>query len=392
MIRRKLKIAQVANIIERVPPKKYGGIERMVYWLTEELVNRGHEVTLFASGDSLTSAKLNSIYPQALREANLKNIYGGNNLTMVHFANAFNDQNKFDIIHNHAGPISIPIANMSKTPVVMTIHGNFNIHNQDLYERGTNISYVSISKAQARPRPASINYAGNVYNGLYMEDYPYSSTPGNYLLFVGRICLEKGVHNAIKVAKYLDMPFIIAAKLDTNVPDDVAYFKQYIEPELSDKIRWVGEVDEIERNQLMKGALCLLHPITWPEPFGLTLIETMATGTPVIAFNKGSIPEVINHGITGFVVSDVEEMIKAVPYVKYLNRATCREYALGNFSAEKMAEGYEEIYYKILSQKSTQDLAKAFVESKMSQFVSHPDRTSAIESFALDIKPSKRKD
>lgn len=392
-IKPKLRIAQIAPIIERVPPKKYGGTERVIYSLTEELVKRGHQVTLFATADSQTSAKLVSVFPQSLREAKVKNIYGGNNWTLLNLATAFNMQDEFDIIHDHVGSLSIPTANLSQTPILMTIHGAFNQENRPLYESATNLNFVSISKSQMSSMPF-LNYAANIYNGLPLNDYPYSAQHGKYLLFVGRICQEKGLHSAIKVAKFLEIPLIIAAKLDQSVEADLEYFKRYIRPELKqkDQIYWVGEVDEKMRNKLMKEALCLLHPANWQEPFGLTLIESMACGTPVVAFNQGSIPEIISHGVTGFVVSNTEEMIRAISHVRYLDRASCRSYALENFSAEKMADQYEEVYYKILAQKSAQDLADAFVMSKVPEIIKTPNSRDDWEAYALDIKPPKKRD
>lgn len=343
-----MKIAQIAPIIERVPPLKYGGTERVVYELTEELIKRGHEVTLFASGNSLTSAKLISIYPKSLREVRLEDLYGNNTLTMLNIGTAYQMQGDFDIIHDHNGYTSLPTANISNTPVVMTYHGNFSPEVRRSYQMLRKPYVVSISKAQVQGIEG-LNLAGNVYNGLSMENYPFSETRDEYLLFVGRISLEKGVHHAIEVALHLNLPLIIAAKLDTI---DMPYFKQYIGPRLSENIRWIGEVDEEERNKLMSKALCFLHPVTWKEPFGLTLIESMACGCPVVAFKKGSIPEIVTNGKTGFVVSDLQEMIEAVKKINSIKRDYCRKYALENFNAQLMAARYEKIYQKILKQQN----------------------------------------
>lgn len=349
-MKRRLKIAQLANIAERVPPHKYGGTERIVYTLTEELVKRGHEVTLFASGDSITSAKLVSIYPKALRYSKvLDNAYSANILSLLNIGYAYQRQDQFDIIHDHSGYLSLPTANLSKTPVVMTMHGYFGINEKRIFENLKEPYLVSVSKAQAALAP-KLKFIGNVYHGLEMQQFPFSSKPGKYLLFVGRISMEKGVHFAIEVAQYLDIPLIIAAKLDSMVdsPRDVAYFRQFIEPKLSDQIKWIGEIDETERNKLMSEALCLLHPITWPEPFGLTLIESMACGTPVVAFKLGSIPEVIQNGKSGYVVKDVSSMIEAVTNIQKIDRQYCRKYVLNKFSVKNMVDGYEEVYNKIL--------------------------------------------
>lgn len=340
-----MKIAQLAPISERVPPKKYGGTERVVYALTEELVKRGHEVTLFASGDSQTSAKLESVFPRGLREAKLKDPYGVNHWSLLNIGLCYDLQNEFDIIHDHMAPISMPTANVATTSVVVTMHGAFNAENKRLFQTLRAPHIVTISESQVYPVP-NINHAGTVYNGLDMENYPFSAETDDYLLFVGRISMEKGVHIAIEAAQQLDKRLIIAAKVDKV---DQNYFREYVEPRLSDRIQWIGEVNEEERNKLMSKAVAFLHPVTWREPFGLTLIEAMACGCPVVALNMGSIPEIIKTGETGFVVEDLEAMIDAIDNIKSIDRAHCREYALQNFSAKRMADGYEEVYKKILA-------------------------------------------
>lgn len=339
-----MRILQLAPLIERVPPKKYGGTERVVYTLTEELVKKGHEVTLYATSDSKTSAKLFSVFPKSLREAKIKDRYGPNIWSLLNFGIAYKNQDQFDIIHDHHSELSLPTANLSKTPVVITLHGAFNATNKRLFEELRNPYLVSVSKAQTLSAP-NLNYIGNVYHGLFMEDYPFSEKDKGYLLYVGRISMEKGVHHAIEVAFHLNLPLIIAAKLESP---DFDYYKGYIEPYLSDQIQWIGEVDEKTRNDLMSNAICFLHPVTWKEPFGLTLIEAMACGCPVVAFRKGSIPEIVQHGKTGYVVDDVDEMIQAVMAIKSISRIECRNYVLQNFNEKNMADGYEKIYKKIL--------------------------------------------
>lgn len=316
----------------------------MVSALTEELVRRGHDVTLFATGDSETSAKLISVYPRSLREVKVDNLYGTNYWQLLNIGLAYQMQDQFDLIHDHNAPLSLPTANLAKTPVVVTVHGSFNAGSAKLYEGLTNLNLVSISKAQTIPLP-NLNYVGNVYNGLEMEDYPFSGKPGSYLLYVGRISPEKGLHFAIEVAQSIGLPLIIAAKLDQK---DNEYFNDYIRPKLSNGIQWIGEVDTRERNRLMSEAFCLLHPITWREPFGLVLIEALACGCPVMAFNRGSIPEILLNGETGFIVEDATEMIEAVSKIPTIDRRFCRDYALKNFNAKKMADGYEAVYRKIL--------------------------------------------
>ena len=225
------------------------------------------------------------------------------------------------------------------------MHGPFNASNRRLFQSLRSPAIVSVSQAQVYSAP-NINHAGTVYNGLPMEHYPFSAEHDDYLLYVGRIAMDKGVHIAVEVAEQLDRELIIAAKLD---PVDRTYFRDYIEPRLSDRIRWVGEVDEEERNKLMSRAKCFLHPVTWREPFGLTLIEAMACGCPVVAFNRGSIPEIVKTGVTGFVVEDSQLMVDAVEGIGSIHRADCRTHALKNFSAEKMTDGYEAVYRKILN-------------------------------------------
>ncbi|MDB5244207.1 MAG: hypothetical protein JWN18_77 [Parcubacteria group bacterium] len=347
-----MRIAQIAPIVERVPPKRYGGTERVVWALTEELVKRGHEVTLFASGDSKTSAKLESVYPRALREAKLKDMYGFNYYTLLNMGLAYEKQDEFDIIHDHLMPHSLPTANLARTPVVATVHGPFTGDNRKLFQTLRHAGIVTISNAQAYPAP-NINHLGTVYNGLPLDHYPFGETAGDYLLFVGRISMEKGLHHAIDVAQQLDKRLIIAAKLE-NV--DRPYFKEYVEPWLSDRIEWIGEVDEEKRNELMSNALCFLHPVTWREPFGLTLIEAMACGCPVIGMNRGSIPEIIQNGVTGYVVEDVEGMVSAIEGISTISRAACREHALTNFNASKMADGYEAVYAKMIEKKKEEGL------------------------------------
>lgn len=344
----KLRIAQIAPVIESVPPQKYGGLERMVYGLTEELVKKGHEVTLFATADSKTSAHLVSITPKALRFQRNIDPYGPNALTALNYGFAYQMQDQFDIIHDHLGSISLATANIAKTPVVMTMHGYFSQEMQELFSTLTRPNIVTISQKQAQLGPKKLNHAGTVYNGLDMEDYPFSNQHNGYLLFVGRITIEKGVHHAIKAAEMLDLPLIIAAKLEQNFQPDVEYFNKFVKPKLSKKIKWIGEVDENKRNELMSKALCMLHPVTWPEPFGLTLIESMACGCPVVAFNLGSIPEIIDNGRTGFIVSDVKGIISAISKINKISRADCRSHALAKFSAKTMTDNYEKIYYKVL--------------------------------------------
>lgn len=316
----------------------------MVYALTEKLVKRGHDVTLFASGDSISSAKLVSVYPRSLREARIKDLYGLNDLMLFNIGLAYSRQKEFDIIHDHNAQISLPTANLCTVPVVFTLHGPISLTQRKMLEELGNPHLVAVSHAQKDQAPR-LNFAGVVYNGLDMEQYPFSAEHDGYLLSVGRISAEKGTHLAIQAAQYLNLPLVIAAKLDAM---DMPYFQQYIAPLLSEDIRWVGEVDEQERNRLMSKARCLLHPVTWREPFGLVMIEAMACGCPVIGFRRGSIPEIVKDGKTGFVVGDLEEMLEAILKIDTIDRQECRKYAIEHFHTDRMADGYEKIYRTIL--------------------------------------------
>jgi glycosyltransferase involved in cell wall biosynthesis len=339
-----MKIAQIAPIIERVPPKTYGGTERVVSALTEELVRRGHDVTLFASSDSITSAHLSSVSTQSLRQAGI-NGEEGIIWNLLHIGSAYEQAEAYDIIHDHSGILSLPLAQISPTPVVVTIHGSLFHHSRRVYERFQRPEFVSISRSQQKHAP-NLKFFASIHNGLPMEHYPYSPSHDDYLLFVGRICPEKGVDVAIHVAKKMRKKLIIAAKVDER---NKAYFTQEIEPNLTGDVQWIGEVSERARNELMSRALCFLHPARWDEPFGLTLIEALACGCPVIAFNKGAIPEIIIDGETGFIVENVDQMVQAVRDVERINRDVCRLYAVTTFNDRIMTDQYESVYHYSLA-------------------------------------------
>lgn len=342
-----MKIAMIAAPIERIPPTKYGGTERVVSALTEELVKRGHSVTLFASGDSKSSAVLEAAFPKSLREAypNPKEIMKRIQATLLHLGKAYARQDEFDIIHDHTSYFGMSYAQSCRVPVVATLHGELNAENVSMYQNFDKPYFVTISYAQRKLAP-NLKYMANVYNGLNMQHYPFSYEDNGYLLVVGRFTPEKGIHNAIEIAKRLDMPLIIAAKLEEQNKE---YFEKEIKPFLNEKIRWVGEVNEKQRNLLMSRALCFLHPLEWEEPFGLTLIEAMSCGSPVVAFNKGSMSEIIQDGKNGYIRGNISEMIDAIKNIYKIDRRYCRRYALQNFNAEKMAQEYEMVYESILA-------------------------------------------
>ncbi len=341
-----MRIAQVAPLWERVPPPAYGGIELVVGMLCEELVRRGHEVTLFASGDSITSAKLESVHPQALRLDTTIKDYGI--YEMLQLGWIYERAKEFDIIHSHMGCAALPYANLVKTPTVHTLHGTFSPDNEKLFFKERRQHYVSISESQREPR-LNLNCVATVYNGIDPDIYEFHPTPQEppYLAFLGRMSPEKGPHLAIEIAKRSGWHLKMAGKVDVV---DREYFRTEIEPHIDGKqIEFLGEANHVQKNLLMGQAVATLFPITWREPFGLVSIESMAAGTPVIAIALGATPEIIAHGKTGFLCSNVEECIAAIAPATQLSRYACREYVANKFSAQGMTDGYEAVYRQILS-------------------------------------------
>ncbi len=342
-----MRIAQIAPLFESVPPKKYGGTERVVYNLTEELVKNGHDVTLFATANSKTSAKLVSVFHEGLRHEFPNDTKKRFLYTLLHLQTAYGQEKKFDVIHDHNGFYGAPFAQHSSKPVIMTLHGQLEPETGRIFQRFNKPTLVTISHSQQKRAP-KLKYETTVYNGLDFNGYPFGRRYGDYLVFIGRICPEKGLHHAIRVAKEAALPLIIGAKYEPEIKENKDYFKKYIEPELNDKIRWIGEVTQKKRNELFANALASLHPATWEEPFGLTLIEAMACGCPVVAFNRGSIPEVVQHGLTGYVVTTVNDMIKSLQEIAKISRSDCADYTRRAFSAKQMAAGYERVYQKVI--------------------------------------------
>jgi glycosyltransferase involved in cell wall biosynthesis len=343
-----MKIAQIAPLWERVPPPAYGGIELVVALLTDEQVRRGHEVTLFASGDSITEAQLESIHPRALRlDSSIKecNVY-----EMLHLSKAYERAQEFDIIHSHMGYIALPYAKMVKTPTVHTLHGVFTSDNEKLFAYAKQQPYVSISDAQREPR-LGLNCVATVYNGIEIASHKFHPQPEEppYLAFLGRISPEKGTHLAIQIAKQSGWRLRMAGKVDIV---DREYFAQEIEPHIDgQQIEYLGEANHTEKNALLGGAVAMLFPITWREPFGLVMIESMAAGTPVIAMNMGSASEVITHGKTGFICTNFEECVSAIALAAKLDRYAIREYVSQRFGVQQMVDGYEAVYQQVLAEK-----------------------------------------
>lgn len=351
-MKKKLKIALLAPFEERVPPKKYGGIELVIYSLAEELIKRNHRVTLFATGDSKTSANLFPALPKSLRSTKIgsdSKTRGASKIlgtakTIVALRNK-----KFDIIHNHNWYV-VPFISLLKSPVVTTIHYPLDINYQRIiYREFPGLSYISVSKNQRKPIP-NLNFVGNVYNGIDINIFPFNEKPKDYLAFLGRMSPVKGPVEAIKIAKKTKIKLIMAAKVDLA---DEKYFSNYVKPLIDGKqIKFVGELGHKKKVELLKNALALLAPIQWREPFGFFFIEAMACGTPVITYKKGSTSEVINHKKTGFVVKTPKKMIEAVKNINSIKRKDCRSWVEKYFTIEKMVDGYEKVYFEILKRKT----------------------------------------
>ncbi|MBD2580518.1 glycosyltransferase family 4 protein [Oscillatoria sp. FACHB-1406] len=343
-----MRIAQIAPLWERVPPPGYGGIELVVSHLTDELVRRGHEVTLFASGDSKTLAKLESVVPEALRlnpEIKEPFIY-----EMLQLAQIVDKASEFDIVHFHTGLTALPFEKVIDTNVLHTLHGRFTTDNVKLFDRYKYQPFSSISNSQREGGP-ELNYVGTVYNGIDADAYPFCEKPQDppYLAFLGRMSPEKGPHLAVEIAKRTGWNLRMAGKIDVV---DKKFYEQEIEPLLDgEQIQYLGELSHEEKAALLGGASATLFTITWPEPFGLVMIESMAAGTPVIGMKMGSVPEVIAHGKSGYICTSVEEAIEAVPKAIALNRRDCRQHVEDRFTVAKMTDAYEVAFQKIMEGK-----------------------------------------
>lgn len=335
-----MKIAQVAPLHESVPPRTYGGTERVVSYLTEELVRQGHEITLFASGDSRTAAELIPVVAHALRTD------PGCRDPLAHHMRLIDrvaqQAGAFDIIHFHTDYLHFPVMRHVKVPHVTTFHGRLDLPElQPLMRTFPEMPVVSISEHQRRPLLWA-NWQGTVHHGLPADLYTFRPEPGAYLAFLGRISPEKGVDRAIEIAVRAGLPLRIAAKIDAV---DRAYFDEHIEPLLAHPlVTFLGEIDDREKDDFLGQARALLFPVDWPEPFGLVMIEAMACGTPVIAYRRGSVPEVMQEGETGFVVEDDREAIQAVGWLERIDRRRCRRVFEERFSARRMAEAYLQVY------------------------------------------------
>ena len=337
-----MRIAQVAPLTEAVPPKLYGGTERVVHWLTEELVAQGHDVTLFASGDSQTTAKLEATWPKALRLDGSVRDPNALHMVMLERVRQKCDEEEYDFLHFHLDYYPFSLFARQPTPFVTTLHGRLDLpEHQPVFNTFSSIPVISISNAQRRPVPQA-KWVTTIHHGLPEKLLtPRPVTPG-YLAVLGRIAPEKGVDRAIKIATRCGIPLKIAAKVDRA---DQEYYDEIIRPLMDHPlVEYIGEIGDHEKSDFLSGAIGLLVPIDWPEPFGLVMIEAMACGTPVIAYNRGSVPEIIDEGLTGFIVEDETSAVAAVGRLAGLKRDAIRKQFETRFTARRMALDYLAAY------------------------------------------------
>lgn len=342
-----MRIAQVSPLDESVPPKLYGGTERVVSYLTEELVRQGHDVTLYASGDSVTSARLRATCARGLRLEGRTSI-GSLAQHLLQLETVMQEAEQYDIIHSHVDILSFPLIRRQPTPAITTLHGRLDIPKQfPLFREFDDMNLVSISNAQRRPMPWA-SWIQTVHHGLPSDLYHPEERPGKYLAFLGRVSPEKRVDRAVAIAKKAGIPLRIAAKVD---PADQEYFNTKIRKLLDDPlVEFVGEIGERDKGSFLRNALALVFPIDWPEPFGLVMIESMACGTPVIAFRGGSVGEVLEDGVTGYIVESIEEAAKAACRVDAIDRKACRRRFEVRFSAQRMAFDYVDAYERVIEE------------------------------------------
>ncbi len=340
-----MRIAQIAPLTEAIPPKLYGGTERVIHWLTEELVALGHEVTLFASGDSHTSAELAPLWPKALRlDGAVKDPCA---LHMTMLEEVRRRAAEFDVLHFHLDYYPFSLFSRQPTPFLTTLHGRLDLpEHQPVFTTFSSIPVISISDSQRKPVPQA-RFIATIHHGMPEQLLTPQPIQPAYLAFVGRISPEKGVEHAVRIAQDCGLPLKIAAKIDRV---DREYFEERIRPLLSlPGMEHIGEIGDAEKAAFISGAIALLAPINWPEPFGLVMIEAMACGTPVIAFNRGAVPEILDHGLTGFIVEDEAGAIRAVARVSALSRAAIRRRFEARFTGRRMAEDYLAAYEGLIA-------------------------------------------
>lgn len=340
-----MRIAQVAPLAESCPPRLYGGTERVVHVLTEELVKLGHEVTLFASGDSRTSARLVACVPEALRLAGTKGDVTPYHLSMVELVRR--QLSAFDIVHFHIDLFHCPAVGTWNCPTVTTLHGRLDVPNlRPFYSVFGETPLVSISNSQRRPMPP-VKWMDTIYHGLPLDGLPFNPAGGDYLVFLGRISPEKRPDRAIEIAVRAGLPLKMAAKIDEV---DREYWTRVVEPlvRANPNVEFLGEVDEAGKGRLLGNAAALLFPIDWPEPFGLVMIEALSCGTPVVAWREGSVPEILDDGVTGRIVDTMGDAVAAVYDVLRLNRSVVRARFEERFSAQRMANDYLRVYQDLV--------------------------------------------
>ena len=338
-----MKIAQIAPLWESVPPKLYGGTERVASYITEELVRQGHDVTLFASGDSQTTAALRAACPHALRLNT--GLVNRDAPLMLMQEEAFGaEAGQFDIIHSHLDFLSFPMSRRCQTPVLTTMHGRMDPPELiPIFREYAEMPLVSISNAQRTPLPAA-NWVGTVYHGL-PDLYAFHPNPRSYLAYLGRICPEKRPDHAIEIAKRVGVPLRMAAKVD---PVDREYFETKIVPLLDHPlVEYIGEISDAEKGDFLGEAAAVLCTYDWPEPFGIVLIEALACGTPVFAYRRGSIPEIIENGVTGFICDSLEEMVSKIDCLPLIERRQCRESFEKRFTVQRMVNDYHTLYERM---------------------------------------------
>jgi glycosyltransferase involved in cell wall biosynthesis len=335
-----LRIAQISPLTEAVPPKLYGGTERVISWLTEELVALGHKVTLFASGDSVTNARLEPMWPTALRLDG--SVRDPNALHMSMIEQIAQRAREFDLLHFHLDYYPFSVMSRQSTPFLTTLHGRLDLpEHEPVFSTFPNVPLVSISNAQRRPAP-NANWIGTVHHGMPENLLKPVPAEPSYLAFLGRISPEKRVDRAIRIAERCGLPLKIAAKVDAADHD---YFEEMIKPLLTKpNVEFIGEISDAQKSEFLSNAFALLVPIDWPEPFGLVMIEAMACGAPVIAFNRGAVPELIEDGVTGFVVEDETSAVGALRHLSRLSRTVIRKRFEERFTARRMARDYLAVY------------------------------------------------
>ena len=377
-----MRIAQVAPLYESVPPHGYGGTERVVSYLTEELVRQGHGVTLFASGDSVTRARLIAPAAKSLRlDPNCVDPLAPHILLLE---TVLREARRFDLIHFHIDYLHFPVSRRSGWPNLTTLHGRLDLPElAPLYREYREVPLASISDAQRQPLPWA-NWVGTVHHGLPLDLHSFRETPDNYLAFLGRISPEKRVDRAVEIARRAGMTLKIAAKIDRV---DREYFETQIRPLFDDpRVEFVGEVGGGDKDEFLGRARAVLFPIDWPEPFGLVMIESLACGTPVIAWPCGSVPEVIDLGVTGFIVNSLDEAVQAVENVASLSRRRCRDVFEKRFSVERMTRDYLVLYEKLLADRpAPRKSAQVFVPAQQSSIT----RRGADGKARLDDRPAE---